>query len=269
MFAQVITFEEAPDQLEAGIRHVEEEVIPPLETSAGLQGYWLVNRDMGRRLSVMVWANEAASQVGMQAVQAERAKYLDRERPTPTSVQRFEVYATAGAGMLTAGDDKALARRFFDTVINQGNLIATEELCGPGYVIYFASPESGDVEQARQTVLMLRTAFPDYHLTVERQLAEGDMVVSRWTAHGTHLGVFQGIAPTGRSITLTGVSSMRVASGKIVEDRVEANLLGLLQPSLPRTRRGAPRQHFMLTTTVTTAPPDEDTQRHTGGPCKT
>jgi len=93
MFAQVIRFEETPEQLDAGIHHVVEEVIPPLQASLGLHGYWLVNRETGTRLSVMVWADEAAYQAGMQAIQAERAKQPNRERPTPTAVQRFEVYA--------------------------------------------------------------------------------------------------------------------------------------------------------------------------------
>lgn len=102
MFAQVMTFEETPEQLDAGIRHVKEDVIPPLEGVAGLHGYWLVNRDSGTRLTVMVWADEAASQAGMNAIQAERARHPERERPTPTSIQRFEVYAAVGPGALIA-----------------------------------------------------------------------------------------------------------------------------------------------------------------------
>src|SRR5262249_38053099 len=51
-------------------------------------------------LSVMVWADEAAYQAGMQAIQAERAKQPDRERPTPTAIQRFEIYAAMSSGSL-------------------------------------------------------------------------------------------------------------------------------------------------------------------------
>jgi heme-degrading monooxygenase HmoA len=88
---------ESPEQQEAGIRHVQEEVIPPVKDFSGLQGFWLVDRESGQRLSVMVWANEAASQAGMKAIMEERAKNPDRERPTPTSVQRFEVYGVVGS----------------------------------------------------------------------------------------------------------------------------------------------------------------------------
>ncbi|HEX8919759.1 MAG TPA: hypothetical protein VF898_14745 [Chloroflexota bacterium] len=93
MFAQVITFEETTEAMEEGIRHVEEEVIPALEGAAGLRGYWLVDRSTGRRLSVMVWESDADMAAGMEAVQAMRARDPERVRPTPSSVQRFEVYA--------------------------------------------------------------------------------------------------------------------------------------------------------------------------------
>ena len=94
MFAQVMTFDESPEQLESGIQHVEEEVIPPLSHVEGLHAFWLVNREEGRRITVMVWDDEAAADTGMKAVQAERAKEPDRRRPTPTSVERFEVYGS-------------------------------------------------------------------------------------------------------------------------------------------------------------------------------
>src|SRR5205807_291187 len=100
MFAQVMTFEETPDQLEAGIEHVLEEVIPPLRSVEGLQGCWLVDRERGQRITVMVWADEAAAQAGMQKIQAERAKNPDRQRPTPTSIERYDVYGIVAADTL-------------------------------------------------------------------------------------------------------------------------------------------------------------------------
>ena len=91
MFAQVVTFEEQPDEVEAGIRHVEEEVLPALRDAQGLRGAWLVDREKGRRLSIMVWDREADAETAMARVQQMRG---DGPRPTPASVDRYEVYAT-------------------------------------------------------------------------------------------------------------------------------------------------------------------------------
>jgi hypothetical protein len=93
MFAQVITFDESPDEIEHGIEHVVDEVVPPLKDSAGLTGLWLVDRENGRRITVMVWEDEAQMAAGMERVAAARAAAGDRPRPTPSSVGRYEVYA--------------------------------------------------------------------------------------------------------------------------------------------------------------------------------
>jgi heme-degrading monooxygenase HmoA len=93
MFAQVIMFDESPDEIEHGIEHVLDEVVPPLKGSAGLTGLWLVDRENGRRITVMVWEDEAQMTAGMERVAAARAAAGDRPRPTPSSVGRYEVYA--------------------------------------------------------------------------------------------------------------------------------------------------------------------------------
>jgi predicted ester cyclase len=72
-------------------------------------------------------------------------------------------------------------------------------------------------------------AFPDVHITIEEQIAEGDKVVSRWTDRGTHQGEFMGIAPTGKRIEYTGISIDRIADGKIVESLLESDRLGLMR----------------------------------------
>jgi len=93
MFAQVIRFEDSPEELDAGISHVQEEVVPALENESGLHGYWLVDRETGIRLSVMLWDSEEDCDAGMKKVQARRALDPDRHRPAPVSAQRFEIYA--------------------------------------------------------------------------------------------------------------------------------------------------------------------------------
>lgn len=94
MFGMVLSFDgESAKDLSAGIEHVNDEVIPALAEAPGLHGWWLVDRDAGRRVTVMVWDSEEHYQAGMAGVQQARAKDPDRHRPAPTSVQRFEIYA--------------------------------------------------------------------------------------------------------------------------------------------------------------------------------
>ena len=73
------------------------------------------------------------------------------------------------------------------------------------------------------------TAFPDLHFTIEDQIAEGDRVVTRFTARGTHQGAFIGIPPTGKQGVVTGTGIDRFANGKIVEAWFNSDDLGLLQ----------------------------------------
>jgi predicted ester cyclase len=81
----------------------------------------------------------------------------------------------------------------------------------------------------KRTIEMNRNAFPDMRLTVEDQVAEGDKVVTRWRGQMTHAGQLAGAAPTGRRVTVTGITIDRFQAGKIVEAWRSMDTLGLLQ----------------------------------------
>jgi heme-degrading monooxygenase HmoA len=95
MFAVVLSFDnESEEDLAAGITHVEDEVIPALEQAGGLNGWWLVDRDAGRRMTVMVWESQEQFDAGMARIQEARAKDPGRHRPAPSAVARFEIYGS-------------------------------------------------------------------------------------------------------------------------------------------------------------------------------
>lgn len=126
-------------------------------------------------------------------------------------------------------ENKALVRRAIEEVYNQGNLAIVDELVASDFVMHSASDEIHGPAGAKQFVTMLREAFPDLHVTIEDQIADGDKVVTRWSSEGTHLGEFQGIPPTGKHGMMTGIDIDRVGGGKIVECWVNEDDLGLLQ----------------------------------------
>jgi predicted ester cyclase len=75
----------------------------------------------------------------------------------------------------------------------------------------------------------MHEAFPDIHFTIEDQIAEGDRVVTRWTARATHTGPFQGMPPTGRQVRMAATDVDRIANGKVVECWSQMDDLSLMQ----------------------------------------
>lgn len=127
--------------------------------------------------------------------------------------------------------NKMLIRRAIEEVWNQGNFAVVDELVADDYLGHSSIPaeETHGREGYKQFYTTLRQAFPDLWFTIEDQISEGDRVVSRWTAHGTHKGELQGLPPTGKQAAITGITIERVANGKVVECWTNADDLGLMR----------------------------------------
>ena len=127
--------------------------------------------------------------------------------------------------------NKAIIRRYMEELWNQGNLAVLDEIFATHFVDHIPAflDSQSDFEETKQFVTGFRAAFPDVHITVEDIIAEGDKIVCRWTTRGTHKGDLMGIPPTGKQLTFTGMTILRIESGKIVERWVNWDALGVMQ----------------------------------------
>ena len=128
--------------------------------------------------------------------------------------------------------NKALVRRWFEEVWNQGREATIDELFavdGVGYGLGDTEVTTRGPAELKPFVRNLRGALPDMHVTIEDCIAEGDRVVVRLNVDGTHNGGHLGVAPTGRPVRIAGLVVLRLANGKIVEGWNSWDQLGLLR----------------------------------------
>lgn len=127
---------------------------------------------------------------------------------------------------------RAVVRRLHE-IWNTGDAAAVDEVYDAEFVGHFPPsshlPERRGRDGAREGIVRVRQAFPDWHEAVEDMVTEGSKVVTRYTSTGTHRGDFRGIAPTGTTITVPEISIYRVARGKVVEQWCLLDELGRLQ----------------------------------------
>ncbi len=124
---------------------------------------------------------------------------------------------------MSPAENKAVVRRYFEEFHNSREDAILEEIMVPELL-----------EPTRGVTHRLLTAFPDYQLTIEDQIAEGDKVATVWTGSGTHQGEWESpagsIAPTGREVRWTGTTTLRLSEGKISDVIASSwDHLGILQ----------------------------------------
>jgi steroid delta-isomerase-like uncharacterized protein len=131
---------------------------------------------------------------------------------------------------MAAEENKAVVRRFVEVSNGQHSLDVLDELCSPDFVNHDPSnPAVRDLEGLKESWKMLGAGFPDMQTTIDELLTDGDCVIKRFTARGTQTGEFNGIPPTGRSITLQGIDIHRLENGRIKEIYWGYDNLGMLQ----------------------------------------
>jgi serine phosphatase RsbU (regulator of sigma subunit) len=137
--------------------------------------------------------------------------------------------------MSTQEENKAIFRRYIEEVWNQSNLDVVDEI----FDRYLAHQPDGPTlergpEDVKRFVGEFRSAFPNFRISLEEQIAEGDKVMVRATIRGTHHREFRGMAPTGKEIEERGFSVFRFSSeGKVVESWDSYySQLGLMRQSI-------------------------------------
>lgn len=128
-------------------------------------------------------------------------------------------------GQSVEEQNMAIARQVFTAVCNSNDLESAnrsiDEYFAPNFGVNRTPPGiTPNVSGTKKWKSSVMKAFPDYHTEIEDQFADGDRVVIRWRSRGTHRGEFQGVAPTGREVTVTGITICRFADGKITESWV-------------------------------------------------
>jgi predicted ester cyclase len=107
-------------------------------------------------------------------------------------------------------ENKAVVRQYFEVFHNQRQLDIGNQIL-----------ESELLEPTLGMAAVMRAAFPDYQITIDDQLAEADKVATVWSASGTHQGEWASpigpVPPTGKAVTWTGTTTLRIADGKIAE----------------------------------------------------
>lgn len=130
-----------------------------------------------------------------------------------------------------SAQNKAVMRRIYEEFWNQGNFDALAEIVSSDYVLHVPTPPGAPSgrEGLQWVIQMYRAAFPDIHVQVEDQIAEGDKVLTRITIQGTHQGQLMHIPPTNKEVTFTAMVVTRFKNGQNVEGWGELDRFGLMQ----------------------------------------
>jgi steroid delta-isomerase-like uncharacterized protein len=130
---------------------------------------------------------------------------------------------------MSTEQNKEVARRYYESVLNDGDVSALDEMAVPGYQEHDPLPRQGTgLQGLKDRVTMMKSGL-DPRFTIEDLIAEEDKVVVRWTNSGTNVGEFLGMPPTGKDFTIAGIDIHRIREGRIVEEWTTWDALGLMR----------------------------------------
>ena len=125
--------------------------------------------------------------------------------------------------------NKAFAKQWFEKVWNQGKRDAISEMLTQNAVIHDGNDSVVGAEGFYSFFDRMRATFSEINITIENSIAEGDTVCLRWTCTMRHSGDGLGLPPTGKHVSTTGISMIRMAHGKMAEGWQNWDMLGLMQ----------------------------------------
>ena len=126
---------------------------------------------------------------------------------------------------MPANDNKAICRRHYEEVLTNKHIDVVDQIYADQ--IAYGDSQSMPRDQFKVIAKASTVAFPDLKVTVHAQIAEGDFVVTRWSATGTHLGDFMGNGPTGKTVRIKAIHIHQIANGRICHLWEEIDLLSL------------------------------------------
>jgi predicted ester cyclase len=143
-----------------------------------------------------------------------------------------------GVAVSSAEVNKALARHFLERAWKEGDLDAIDEMMGPDFVDHSLLPGQGSTrEEYKRSGAEYHSAFSMADFTIKYQIAEGDMVVTKFSTRSIHRGEFLGVPPSGEMGEYSSIRIHRIAGGKITDEWSEGSLLKVLLPSFEREIR--------------------------------
>ena len=128
-------------------------------------------------------------------------------------------------------ENKIIVRRLYEEVWNKRKLEVVDEVISPSHALHDPNVSGSQMgpEAYRQQVTRFTTAFPDLRFAIEDIVSEEDKLVVCWTISGTHKGEFMGIAPTGKKVSVEGITINHIGQGKILDSHISWDALGLLR----------------------------------------
>ena len=125
--------------------------------------------------------------------------------------------------------NKDIVNRYFEAWVNRGDPAVADDLIAANLVLRNAPEVIHGLAEDKARLAAFHKAFPDARYSINDTIAEGDRVVVSWTLRGTHSGEYKGRPATGKTFTVTGISILRIAQGKIQEISVNMDRLGMMQ----------------------------------------